>query len=409
MKRNLIKQIIYEWRTNVWLVIELAVVTLAVWAVLSVLWVQNKGFIQPRGFDPVDVYSITVNSINPSSPYYLPDYKDNYFEDRDELIHRLKQNPNVEDVSLVENMMPYNYNYMGNILQIEGEPDSVFFSGNFRVAQPGIIKILGIKSMTGKSPEQLTEMLARGEVLIAPSDNYEEKYGPTRNLIGRNVFLFGREEHKAKVGDMIQEVRRTDYEPARGGMVLIPFEKYPFKYGDIALKVKPGRSEAFEKNLKEDRSLTNLRNVFLSDIKKLTDIGESLHRATETNIRLNLGVSFFLLVTVFLGLLGSFWFRIQQRTSEIAIRKTFGAKDSDLFRRIIGEGMVLLLAALILVSASVWPFIGKINEYLNENWWIFLALEGITAGAIAIGIVLSLWYPAYRAMHIEPAIAIKSE
>lgn len=409
MKRYLIKQIIHEWKTNVWLVVELAVVTLAVWAVLSTLWVQNKGFFQPRGFDPVDVYSIKVNSINPTSPYYLPEYKENYFEDRDELIRRLRQNPNVEGASLVENMMPYNYNYMGNILLIEGEPDSVMFSGNYRVGQPEIINILGIKSMTGKSPEQLTEMLARGEVLIAPSDSYEAKYGPTRNLIGRNVYLFGREENKAKVGDLIQEVRRTDYEPATGGMVLLPFEKYPYKYGDIALKVKPGKSKAFEKDLQEDRSLTNLRNVFLSDIKKLTDIGESINRATETNIRLNLGISFFLLVTVFLGLLGSFWFRIQQRMSEIAIRKTFGAKDSDLFRRIIGEGMVLFLAALILVSACVWPFIRKITEYLNENWWVFLALEGITAGTIAIGIVLSLWYPAWRAMRIEPAIAVKEQ
>lgn len=409
MKRALVKQILNEWKTNIWLVMELAIVTLAIWAILSTLWIQNQGIIQPRGFDPTDVYCISVRSINPKSPYYLPEYKDNYFIDRDELINRLKQNPNVEYVSLEQNMMPYNYSYMGNVITIEGKPDSINFGGNFRVAQPDIIKILDIKSRTGKTSEQLIAMLERGEVLIATSESFEEKNGATKDLIGKNVFLFGREENKVKVGDWIYEVRRSDYEAARGGMVLLPFDKYPYKYGDITLKVKSGKAKEFENDFKNDRSLTHLRNVYLADLQKLTDIGDNIHRVNETNIRINLGVSFFLLVTVFLGLLGSFWYRVQQRVSEIAVRKTFGARDSDLFRRIIGEGMILLIVSLLLVSACVWPFIHRIADYLGEEWYTFLAIEAITAGLMVIGIVLSLWYPAWRAMKIEPAIAVKEE
>ena len=408
MKRALIKQILHEWKSNIWLVVELAVVALAIWAILTTLWIQNKGFFEPRGFDPEDVYSLSVRSIKPSSPYYLPEYEDNYFIDRDELIQRLKQNPNVEAVSLHENMLPYNYNYMGNVMEIEGEPDSLVFSGNVRVANPDIVKILGIKSLTGKTPEQLTAMLERGEVLIAPEESYEKKVAPTTSLIGKNVFLFDKSK-KTKVGDVIQEVRRSDYEASRGGMVLMTFETYPYKYGDVVLKVKPGKGKDFEADFRKDPSLSHLRNIYLTDLQKLTDIGESLHRSNEINIRLNLGVSFFLLVTIFLGLLGSFWFRVQQRVSEIAIRKTFGATDRDLFRRIIGEGLVLLLTALVIISACVWPFIKEITDFIYDEWYTVLAMEGITAGVIAIGIILSLWYPAWRAMKIEPAIAVKEE
>lgn len=409
MKRALIKQILHEWRTNIWIVIELSIVALAIWTVLTFLWIKYKGYFEPRGFDPNDVYSVSVNSVSIRSPYYLSEYKENFFEDRDELIRRLKQNPNVDYATLHENMLPYNYSFMGNILTIEGEPDSVVFSGNFRVANSDIIKILDIQSMTGKTSDELTAMLERGEVLISPSEEYEEQNGPTRNLIGRNVYLFGKEELKAKVGDMIQEVRRSDYETASGGMVLMTFDNYPYKYGDITLKVKPGKEKDFEADFKNDRSLRHLRNVYLTDLQRLSDIGESLHKEIETNIRLNLGVSFFMLVTIFLGLLGSFWFRIQQRISEIAIRKTFGATNFDLFRRIIGEGLILLFTGLFLISALVWPFIQKISNYLGEPWYVFLAIEAITSGIIAIGVFLSLWYPAWRAMKIEPAIAVKEE
>ena len=251
-------------------------------------------------------------------------------------------------------------------------------------------------------------MLERGEVLIAPEESYEKKIAPTTSLIGKNVFLFDKSK-KTKVGDVIQEVRRSDYEAARGGMVLMTFETYPYKYGDVVLKVKPGKGKDFEADFRKDSSLSHLRNIYLTDLQKLTDIGESLHRSNEINIRLNLGVSFFLLVTIFLGLLGSFWFRVQQRVSEIAIRKTFGATDRDLFRRIIGEGLVLLLTALVIISACVWPFIKEITDFIYDEWYTVLAMEGITAGVIAIGIILSLWYPAWRAMRIEPAIAVKEE
>lgn len=409
MKRALLKQMTVEWKTNIWLILELAIVALAIWAVLSALWVQNKGIFQPRGFQPENVYTLSVRSINPKSPYFLQEYKESFYDDRDELVKRLRNNPNVAFVSVHNNMMPYNYDYMGNHITIEGLPDSVFFGGNFRIAEPDIIRILNIESETGKSQDALVAMLERGEALIARDERYEKKYGTTKNLIGKNVFVYGKEEYKMKVGDMIKEVRRSDYEAAKGGMILLPFGFDNQRYGDITLKVKPGKAEAFELDFKNDRSLSHLRNVYLSDLQKLTDLGDSLNLPIETNIRVNLAVSCFLLITIFLGLLGSFWFRIQQRVSEIAIRKTVGASNGDLFRRIIGEGLILLLIGLLLASACVWPFYKEIYEIFYEEWYSLLAIEGITAGVMAIGIILSLWYPAYRAMKIEPAIAVKEE
>ena len=192
-------------------------------------------------------------------------------------------------------------------------------------------------------------------------------------------------------------------------MVLYSYDPNKPEWGEIAVKVKPGRGKEFEKDFKTDRSMTRLRNLFLNDLQSLTELGEVVNTPQKVDNRLRIGISAFLLATIFLGLLGSFWFRVQQRTSEIAIRKTFGATDKDLFRRIIGEGMVLLLAGVVFTSLCVWPFIRKITEMTGEEWYTFLAIEAATTGLMALGIVLSLWYPAWRAMKIEPAIAVKEE
>ena len=190
MKRALLKQMLSEWRTNIWLILEMAVVALAIWSMLSMTWMGSKGILEPRGFTPDDVYNLEVRTLNINSPDYREEFKANYYQDRDELIKRLKENPNVDYVSLHNNMMPYNFNFMGNILKIEGEADSVEYYANCRKAQPDIIKILDIKSTTGKTQEELTAMLERGEVLLSPNKSFVEKYGDVKNLIGRNISFY---------------------------------------------------------------------------------------------------------------------------------------------------------------------------------------------------------------------------
>lgn len=397
-----------EWRTNIWLILEMAIVVFAIWIMLSVTWMTNKGYFQPRGFTPEDVYSVEVKSIKRESPYFLSEYADNYYTDRDELIRRIRENPNVEYVSLHNNALPYNYNFSGNVVSIEGYPDSVGYYGNCRKAQPDIVKILDIKSVTGKTQDQLVEMLKRGEILISYNEQYEEKFGSVKDLIGKKITFFDRET-PSKIGDVVDNIRRNDYEPRSEGMILYAYDESKPDWGEIAIKVKPGKGRDFEKDFKNDRSLSHLRNVYLSDIQKLTDMGESIHTPIKVDNRIRIGLTLFLLITIFLGLLGSFWFRVQQRTSEIAIRKTFGATDKDLFRRIIGEGLLLLICGFLFTSALIWPFIGEVVDITGEKWYSFLIIEFITGGLVALGLIISLWYPAWRAMNIEPAVAVKEE
>lgn len=61
----------------------------------------------------------------------------------------------------------------------------------------------------------------------------------------------------------------------------------------------------------------------------------------------------FLLLNIFLGLLGTFWFRTQQRRSEIALHKAHGASDMSIFVRLISEGLLLLLLITRWHSSSI--------------------------------------------------------
>ena len=71
MKRNLLSQMKNEWRENIWIIIELAVVGLAIWALLSMLFFMSEGLFVPRGFSPDNVYTITTKYISADSPNFV--------------------------------------------------------------------------------------------------------------------------------------------------------------------------------------------------------------------------------------------------------------------------------------------------------------------------------------------------
>lgn len=51
MKRNLLTQIKNEWRDNLWLVIELAIVAVAIWALSFTLYDTLRPKFDDKGYD----------------------------------------------------------------------------------------------------------------------------------------------------------------------------------------------------------------------------------------------------------------------------------------------------------------------------------------------------------------------
>lgn len=399
-----------EWRDNVWLIIELTVVCLAIWVIMTLLFSMTKGLFTPRGYNPDNIYSLSVNTVPKESIDYVElESNDDYYADLKILIDRIRDNNNVEEVTIHWNGLPYNYNHNGSRLFLLDELDSIGYYGNLRTVTPDYIKVMGITSKTGATTEQLIEMLRQGDLLI--SDDNQEYPGDTYKLKGREVIFGNDSSNVMRIGDIIQKVRRNDYELSWGGSIIMPMKENT-AWGQLAIRMKPDKGKTFEEDFKNDANLRKLRNIYLADLESLSDIREANQRSIETEVRLYSVMIAFLMMTIFLGLLGTFWFRLQQRVSEIAIRKVAGAKKSQIFQRILSEGMILLGSAVIIASAIMWPLVFTDNELLNDmeiEKTTILLIEIATVVLVACGIIVSLWWPAKKAMSIEAAIAIKEE
>ena len=155
--------------------------------------------------------------------------------------------------------------------------------------------------------------------------------------------------------------------------------------------------------------------LFIISVESFDSLREQVVAADRQRVVWMAAGMAFLLANVFLGLFGTFWFRTQQRVGEIAIRKVNGATRGDIFRRLIGEGLVIL-------SAVTLPAIGidailvhfEFNQSLVPEAPVFslanlLVCVFITYALIALMIIAGIYIPARHAMNLDPAVALHDE
>lgn len=416
MKRKLLVQMRNEWRDNIWLVAALIVVSLSVWILSLMLWYEVAGIFIGRGYDFEDVYSIRVESLPSESPEYT-DYGENKRslenEDRLYLMRQIRQSPNVEAAAWSRNALPYTMNFYGNSAFLVGEEqDTIGYIANVRSASPDIVKVLKLKSTTGKSLDELAGRLAARDILITVSYN-DDKSRPAKELLGKVVSIGHDTTKNYRVADVLEAIHRTDYEITWGGSLIQPVnDEYPKSMWEIAVRVKPSCGDAFIKEFDSTPAMQQHGNLYLSQLTRLADTRRAIQSDTDTSVRITVSLMIVILIVIFLGLLGTFWFRVQQRVAEIAIRKVCGASNMAIFMRIIGEGIILLLMASVIGAILFWTayYLNYISTFpITAEKDVNLYAELFTVIVVGIGIIISLSWPAYKAMHIEPAIAVKDE
>lgn len=411
MKRVLLKQMRYEWRDNIWMVLGLAIVALAVWYMTTSLVNVAHGLFYPLGVDTKDVCKINILSLPETSPDYIDrgeDSKEADSQDLRMLISAIRNSPYVEAAAFSNNGLPYSLSFMGNYLRM-AENDTISYPFNFREMSPDMMRVLKIKSLTGKSTDQLVELLRNGEYLISNYTLENPDGGQPEEYYGHLATFNNMTAHR--VGDIVQIMRRSDYDINNWGMLIRGIdESGNFECREMAVRVKPGMKEKFIEDFENTPSMQKYGNKMLYNLEFLDDIAIVTQSAESSNMRMTLGLNTLLIIIVAIGIMGVFWFRVQQRLSETAIRKVCGATNGDIFRRIISEGLILLGLAAVVAIAIGWPLMNaSILSKADASTMIVVLTGVLTFAFMAIALVVCIWIPARKAMHIEPAIAIKDE
>jgi putative ABC transport system permease protein len=137
-------------------------------------------------------------------------------------------------------------------------------------------------------------------------------------------------------------------------------------------------------------------------------LGASLS-ARRFQTSLLIGFSVVALLMAAIGIYGLIQYSMARRTHEIGIRMAVGAQGGEIFRMIIGEGLKLSLTGLALgVVGALW--LGRAGSSLLFGVSAADPLTFITVSLLlTAAATAACYFPARRAMQVEPVVALRQE
>ena len=426
MIAHLLKLIKSQFYSNFWVLAELLVVFVVLWFMADYFLMQGVLMNRPVGFKLDNVYQAVVSfrsSDNPSFVHYEAGSEEP-LHNFERIVERIGQHPDVEVVGMSFFSLPYTHSNIMNVIW----RDSTRLNTRGMLVSADYFRVFGIGTAAGGSPEELSGKLPDrlNETDMVISAGVAEKMFGRTDVVGSELFPHGDSIPKHIVA-VTEPVRNDEYD-VRHSYVFFSLLELPdleklWEMGEndltkvqVTFRIRPDVSSPgyAEKFLKDMKRQLMVGNYWVSDIRDYKKVrADFLANSMETNGRkLFTALGVFFLVNVFLAVIGTFWFRVNRRRSELGLRMAVGSTRFGIRGLMVGEGLLLLtiaaIPALLVCANLVWMDVIS-NTVMDAGPGRFLIVSLLTWSVLAIIIFMATWYPSRKASRLAPADALRYE
>ena len=411
MFSHILKLIINQWRGNLWILAELFISFICIWQVGNVFSSLLSHKLRDTGFDLEHVYRVTTAIREKDSPSYDPDSP--LTNSWKELVERVRRCPGVESVGLTSyTAFPYTGSTNGRS----------YFGDTTRTTAlrgqltPDVIRVLHITSL---SPEvDLVKETSTGQTCFLVSPQAMEQLYDKNTVRCR---IYTKDERDKAYPGILCSYLTNEYADNNDNRALWEIwsegrmiEKNANKDLTMLIRVHPDADHDFRETfLSTMRAQLTAGNLSIVNLTRMEDYRTYILNLSSINLMYGAGyfLAAFFFICAFLGIIGTFWFRTESRTSEIGLRMALGATRRQVRWQMIGEGLMLLgivwLPAVIVsyvLRTAVWD-----NETLLSDTVLFITLTAVTTVLLMLLIVAGIWIPARQASRINPVDALHYE
>ena len=415
----ILKQIYNERHSNWALLAELLIVSCIVWYIVDSSYTMIMRASEPMGFDKTNCYQVIVDRLDSDAVGYdpaHPDSTDITLADRLALIDRIRHDEDIEAAAYSMRNDPYN----GSSMYSNVKYDTLESNVRIMICEPDMMRVFRYKSTDGKTPEQLAALLKDRNIFL--SEGVFGKYIDDLNkLIGKEMSInTPGDTLPRRLAGVVKPIKRFGFEEVKYTRnIIVPMINDVIAGGywspNLSIRVKDSHAKGFEERFRQKIKGQKIRagNYYVSGLTSYDRLQKDSQTETDTQIRNNIIVIVFLLINVFLGLLGTFWFRTQHRFPEIGLQKAIGATNTDITLRLLAEGVFLLTIAFIpslLIDFGMGY--NQLTEYyqgVTQNTGRFIVCASTAYLMMLLIIALGIWFPALRATKANPVEVLRGE
>jgi len=356
----------------------------------------------PTGFQPENLTAMTISL--PRASY--PDRQQRFaFTER--LMPKLAALPLLQSVAFSDNLA-LDTGRQGTSFKIEGQ---LAQSGredhtNVSIVSPGYFQTMAIPLLQGRDFAASDKADAPGVVII--NSYLARRYFPNENPVGKRVDMGFRAGSLLQIigvaADERHDTLQADLHP---GMYLPYSQADKFLPLILLLRSSSDPAQVVSAIRQQVRGLDPQLPVY--DVKTMNQV---LSTAVARPRFMTFLLVVFAAVAVLLatvGIYGVMSYTVLQNTRETGIRLALGAQASDIFKLVVGKGLILILFGVLIGAAGAFG----LTRLMTSLLYGVTATDPLTFISVSLTLVvvalLACYIPARRATKVDPLVALRYE
>jgi putative ABC transport system permease protein len=324
------------------------------------------------------------------------------------LLDRLSAVPGVQVAGVTSNI-PFGGTRGANGVEIESRPvtrdESIIIDQ--RHVTPDYFRTMGIPLLAGRMIAPTDD--ERAEPVVVINRSMAQRYFPGASAIDRRVRVTAGTGAGAwcRIVGVTEDVRHISLSRDAVPEMYYPYAQAPLPTLTVVARTGGDPAAAVSGVREAVRSVDPTLPIY--DVRTMEDrIARSMAQTRSTMILLLLTAALAAALAA-VSIYGSVWYSVTTRTSEIGIRLALGATQGSVCREILRNALVQSSGGAVLGTIAVAAVQPLLAGFLFETPVTDPGTLASVLSLVAAVTTIACLAPAWRAVHIDPAAALRNE
>ncbi|MGH9813574.1 MAG: ABC transporter permease, partial [Candidatus Acidiferrales bacterium] len=324
-----------------------------------------------------------------------------------QLQERLQALPGIEAAALIDNP-PFSGWLNDNDFEIEGRPleaPGAYPAEEVRIVSPSYFRALRVALLQGRDFNVSDG--AAGLPVVIVSESLARKYWGTESPLGKRIRRPEPDAPWMTIVGVSGDVRHGGLDTDARPTWYLPFAQVQETGATLLVRSASDPSTVASAIRAQVRALDAQQALHV--IRSMEEvIAESMARRRFSLLLLSV-FALLALTLAAVGVYGVVSYSVSRRTQEFGVRLALGAQTRDIFRLVVGRGLLLALFGVaigLLGSLGLTRFLASLLYGVSPFDALTLVAVMVTLATVTLA---ACWVPARRAARVDPMVALRYE